>query len=72
MLFSEEMYNAEKYGYKFNIIWGYVFEKDNIFKNYVDFLYAIRSNYPKTDPMNFITKILMNSLYGRFGMNNNF
>lgn len=72
ILFSEEMYNAEKYGYKFNIIWGYVFEKENIFKNYVDFLYTLRSKYPKTDPMNFITKILMNSLYGRFGMNNNF
>jgi hypothetical protein len=72
MLFSQELYNAEKYGYKFNILWGYVFESENIFKNYVDFLYAIRSQYPKSDPMNFITKLLMNSLYGRFGMNNNF
>lgn len=72
MLFSEELYNAEKYGYKIKILWGYTFEKENIFKNYVDFLYTIRSQYDKSDPMNFITKILMNSLYGRFGMNNNF
>jgi hypothetical protein len=28
--------------------------------------------YPSTDPMNFIAKILLNSLYGRFGMDDNF
>jgi len=28
-------------------------------------------NYPKSDPMNFIAKILLNSLYGRFGMDDN-
>lgn len=72
MLFSEELYNAEKYGYKFNILWGYTFDSENIFKEYVDFLYNLRSQYPKTDPMNIITKILMNSLYGRFGMNDIF
>jgi len=32
----------------------------------------IRLDYPKSDPMNYIAKILMNSLYGRFGMNDNF
>ena len=68
MIFSEEMNNALKYGYKFNILWGYTFEKDNVFKEYVDFLYILRQQYPKTDPMNFIAKILLNSLYGRFGM----
>jgi len=72
MLFSSEMDNAMKFGYKFNILWGYRFNSKNIFKDYVDLLYEIRSNYPKSDPMNFITKILLNSLYGRFGMNDNF
>lgn len=72
MLFSEELYNAENYGYKFNILWGYTFKKDVIFKDYVDFLYNLRSQYDKSNPMNFIAKILMNSLYGRFGMNDNF
>jgi hypothetical protein len=72
MLFSSEMDNALKYGYKFNILWGYTFEKEIIFKDYVDFLFNIRSQYPKSDPMNFIAKILMNSLYGRFGMDDNF
>jgi DNA polymerase type B, organellar and viral len=72
MLFSEEMNNALKYGYKIEVLWGYTFESKNIFKDYVDFLYSIRSNYSKSDPMNFIAKILLNSLYGRFGMDDNF
>jgi hypothetical protein len=72
MLFSEEMKNAVKYGYKIDILWGYTFKSENIFKNYVDYLYNLRSQYDKSDPMNFIAKILLNSLYGRFGMNDNF
>jgi len=72
MLFSEEMKNAIKYGYNFDILWGYTFESKNIFKEYVEFLYNLRSQYPKNDPMNFIAKILLNSLYGRFGMDENF
>jgi hypothetical protein len=28
----------------------------------------MRLEYPKTDPMNLIAKLLLNSLYGRFGM----
>ncbi len=62
----------EKYGYKFEVLWGYTFESDIIFKDYVDFLYNLRSQYDKSNPLNFITKILLNSLYGRFGMDDNF
>jgi hypothetical protein len=72
MLFSEEMDNALKFGYKFKILWGYTFDKGYIFKEFIDILYDLRINYPKTDPMNFIAKLLMNSLYGRFGMSDNF
>jgi DNA polymerase type B, organellar and viral len=72
MLFSEELINAIKYGYTFEILWGYLFEKENIFKNYVDLLYNLRQTYNSDDPMNFIAKILLNSLYGRFGMDDNF
>jgi hypothetical protein len=32
----------------------------------------LRLNYSKEDPLNFIAKILLNSLYGRFGMDDNF
>ena len=72
MIFSEELKNAEKYGYKFEILWGYTFERKYIFDNYVSFLHNLRNKYPKSHPLNFIAKILLNSLYGRFGMNDNF
>lgn len=72
MLFSEEMKNALNLGYKFEILWGYTFNSEIIFKDYVDFLYNLRSQYDKSNPMNFIAKILMNSLYGRFGMDDEF
>jgi hypothetical protein len=42
MLFSEEMYNAAKLGYKFKITSGYLFERKNIFGEYINELYNIR------------------------------
>jgi hypothetical protein len=72
MLFSEEMINAQRFGYKFDILWGYTFERCNVFKDYVDFLYNLRLEYDKSNPLNFIAKILLNSLYGRFGMDDKF
>jgi hypothetical protein len=72
ILFSLEMDNAIKLGYEIEILWGYKFEKDIIFKDYVETLYALRLNYPSSDPLNYIAKILLNSLYGRFGMDDNF
>jgi hypothetical protein len=70
--FSKELENAKNFGYKYEILRGYLFEKEYIFKNYVNDLYSLRLEYPKTDPMNYIAKILLNSLYGRFGMNDDF
>lgn len=72
MLFSAEMDNARKYGYKFEILWGYTFETDIIFETYVSYLYNLRSEYTSSHPLNYIGKILLNSLYGRFGMDDNF
>jgi len=72
MFFSEELYNAQKFGYSFEILWGYIFKSDYIFKDYIDKLYNLRLTYPKSDPMNLIAKLLLNSLYGRFGMNDSF
>jgi len=72
MIFSEEMDNAVKLGYKFEILWGYTFKKNYIFKNYVNILYGLRILHPKPDPLNYITKLLLNSLYGRFGMEDSF
>jgi len=72
MIFSEEINNAIKLGYKFEILWGYKFEKENIFKDYVQTLYDLRTKYPKSNPLNLIAKLLLNSLYGRFGMIDSF
>jgi hypothetical protein len=47
---------------------GYTFNKGYIFKDYVEKLYAIKESHPKGSPMNMNAKLLLNSLYGRFGM----
>jgi hypothetical protein len=67
--FSEEIYNAMKFGYKIEILRGYTFDKANIFKEYINDLYEIKKASNKDEPMYLISKLLMNSLYGRFGMN---
>jgi DNA polymerase elongation subunit (family B) len=35
-------------------------------------MYNLRLQYPKSNPMNLIAKMLLNSPYGRFGMNDSF
>ena len=65
---SMEMDNAIKYGYTFTILKGYRFKKAIIFKDYVEKLYNLRLTFSKDNPMNLIAKLLMNYLYGKFGM----
>lgn len=65
---SEELKNTLKFGYTFKVFRGYLFDKKEIFNNYVEDLFTIRSKHAKGEPMNLITKLLMNSLFGRFGM----
>jgi hypothetical protein len=48
MYFSQELLNAKKYGYKFEVLWGYTFKKGYIFKDYVDTIYNIRLTYNKS------------------------
>ena len=66
--FSEEIKNAEKYGYKFEMIEGVLFEKGYIFKDFITTLYEMRLKSKRGDPRNQMAKMLMNSTYGRFGM----
>jgi hypothetical protein len=69
MLYSAEIVNARKFGYQIQVLRGYYFtEKTTIFKEYILQLYSLRLEYDKSHPMNLIAKLLMNSLYGRFGM----
>lgn len=65
---SVEMDKAIELGYKFNIIKGYRFKKDIVFKEFIEKLYSIRQSFPKSDPRNLIAKLIMNSLYGRLGL----
>jgi DNA polymerase elongation subunit (family B) len=66
---SYEMDNATKnFDYHFEIIRGYTFKYEFVFKDFVIDLYETRKKYPKGDPMNLVAKTLLNSFYGRFGM----
>lgn len=66
---SEEIVNARKYGYEIEVLRGYYFtERSMVFKDYILQLYSLRKEYHKSHPMNMTAKLLMNSLYGRFGM----
>ena len=53
-----------RYKYQFEIIKGYEFEKGYIFKEYIEKMFTLRMEYLKGHPMNYIAKLLMNSLYG--------
>jgi DNA polymerase type B, organellar and viral len=68
---TEELKEAMKLGYEISIISGYLFEEADIFSDYIDDLYSIKMEADKNkDKMwRLISKNLMNSLYGRFGMN---
>ena len=68
-IFSAEMDNAMRYGYQFEIIKGYEFKKGYVFSDYINKMYNLRLQYSKGEAMNLTAKLLMNSLYGKFGMN---
>ena len=68
--YSRELTLAIKLGYKVEILKGYHYSNNVVlFKDYMDKLYNLRTQYPKTDVLNLIAKLLGNSFYGRFGMN---
>jgi hypothetical protein len=56
-MFSEEINNALKFGYSFKILRGYLFEKDFIFKDYINDLYEIKKAHHKDHPMYLISKL---------------
>ncbi|KAK4412249.1 DNA polymerase [Sesamum alatum] len=72
VFYSEELKFARDLGYKIIPLRGYMFEKKSSpFEGFISDLYESRLEAKKRGdvPMTFIYKILMNSLYGRFGMN---
>lgn len=46
---------------------GYLFDKDYVFTDYVNFLYKLKAESEKGTPNYMISKLLLNSLYGKFG-----
>lgn len=65
--FSEELKFAKDNGYEIEVFKGYKFNKvDNVFTDYVDNLFNTKST--STGSVKLITKFLLNSLLGRFGM----
>lgn len=68
--FSEELKYAKENGYDITVIKGYNFNKvESVFSEFVDNLYNIRCN--SKGMIKTITKLLLNSTFGRFGMNIN-
>jgi hypothetical protein len=73
MFFSSEIYNALKLGYLFKIKNGYLFDKADIFSDYISILNEIKENSASSgaspnSTWYYIAKLLMNSLYGKLGM----
>lgn len=65
--FSEELKFAKQNGYEITPLKGYNFNKvENVLNKFVDELYEIRSN--STGLVKTITKMLLNSPFGRLGM----
>jgi hypothetical protein len=63
--YSKELQVAKVLGYKIEILKGYHYSKEEIlFKDYMDKIYQLRTQYPKTDALNLIAKLLGNSFYG--------
>ena len=63
---SNELLKAQKLGYKISELSGFVFkETDFIFKDYVDYYYAIKKDSAGSKKE--IAKLMLNSLYGKFG-----
>src|SRR6185436_19314569 len=66
MYYTEILKDVVKYGYKITIIYSINFEKHDLFSEYVDKLYKIKAN--STGTRRTMAKLLLNSLYGRFGL----
>lgn len=62
---STSLFKGAQLGYKFKIIRGYKFKEEVIFKEFVEAMFELRSEYPKSHPLNYIAKLLNNSLDGK-------
>ena len=66
--FSQELRYALSLGYIIQPYEAYIYEPKLIFDEFINDMYKKRLSYDKSNPMNYICKLIMNSTYGRFGM----
>jgi hypothetical protein len=64
---TPELQKAEKLGYKIKVHYGYKFKAAKIFTSYIDELFKLKQNSSKDSVDYMVSKLLMNSLYGKFG-----
>jgi hypothetical protein len=50
MFFSEEINNSQKFGYSYKIKSGYLFDKHDVFKEFIADLYEIKQAHNPGDP----------------------
>ena len=64
-----EIEYALENGHLIRLIEGYIYRKQPIFTDYVNYFYAKRRYYKKTNNLafNLFCKLMLNSLYGKFG-----
>jgi len=69
---NEVRYAISK-GYKIKILYAYLWETDYIphIKEFVNYFYELKKKH-KNDIMGFNAKLILNSLYGKFGQNSGF
>lgn len=64
---TPELQKAEKLGYKIQVHYGYRFKAAKIFRDYIDELFTLKQKSSKDSVDYMVSKLLMNSLYGKFG-----
>lgn len=71
-LCTPELRLLEESGQSFEVIRYNIYEAKEIFKSYVDTLYELRKSFVKqgNEQYQYFCKLLMNSLYGKFGQRN--
>ena len=63
---SVDIDNALELGYKIKLIEGYYWEKtENVFDNYINYLYDFKKNAKKGSAQYTLAKLMMNGLYGK-------
>nr|YP_010691071.1 DNA polymerase family B [Phellinus igniarius]WBU93172.1 DNA polymerase family B [Phellinus igniarius] len=66
--YSEELKNAARFGYTFDILEGYLFKAADLFSKYIETMNQMKENSVKNSPDYVIAKLLSNSLFGKFSM----